>query len=306
MNKKFFDRFCVMFFEGAEGGGGGESVPSAAPAPASSVPVSDGKISKETSIPKPHSLFAESGEESQAPTPAAPSPAVQPQAPAPVAPQLVTLTPEQLRELTGNRNAPSGPAQPTPAPRLVPGSPEYKKLFNVVDITPETYKAFLGVDPEPGQVEALSSLKDAIVKQALTMASAHTKYVEQQLAERFSPVMQFYQAQQQKELEVDFFGKHKDLVPYKDLTATVARQLAANPQVMQGKTREQIFAVVATEVKRLLQTAGVQPGAAPANTPNPAKPASLAMGGGNAPAAPAGSVSGSKKQENPQAKFLFQ
>jgi hypothetical protein len=187
---------------------------------------------------------------------------------------------------------------------LKPGTPEYNKMFNVAEITEDTYRSILGVDPEPQQVQALQGFKQAIVREAVTYAAAYAQNVINEVRQQYAPIQSEFERVQHARLEKAFFAENKDLEPHKDLVVLVAKELGKDPRAFAGKTQKEIFAAVAAETRRVTKTFAPQGGQpAPQGGQQQRQPAGMSMGGGISPGQPP--AGGGKQRVNPTAKKLF-
>jgi len=148
---------------------------------------------------------------------------------------------------------------PPPAPVQQPPTAEeiaqFEKQFNVVRVTPDTYKAILGVAPQSeAQVKALENLLHSAARQGISMS---TYTMQQKMDERFkalesryAPMQDYVTQQQVKALETSFLSAHPDLKDHQALVKEVAVATRANN--IPFKSQQEAFQFVADRARSLL------------------------------------------------------
>lgn len=170
-----------------------------------------------------------------------------------VPPSAVTMTPEQLQTLTQSLRAPAPTAQPATQPAMTEA--EFKKQFNVVDVTPDDYQALLGVAPQnPQQVEKLNHLLQATARQAVTINRTLMDHQLTQLRAEFEsrlgPVTQSHEQQREASIEKNFLTQYPGLADYRPLLREIAT--AAQARGMSFKSEQEMQQFAAAQAGKLL------------------------------------------------------
>lgn len=193
------------------------------------------------------------GDGQQQPPPASGTPeAGQQPPPAPAAPPpLVGLSKEQLAEIVQSSVKAVQPQQQQQYTQE-----DFDRAFNVVKVTPEVLAKF-GLPATPEAAVAFGELTQAIVRQAVTMASYQVENTKRQLLEQFSqeygPARQFAIEQQEQRLKEEFFTSHPDLKGYDPLLVQVKDQLLREGQDFKGD-KQAVFKAVADRTRAIIKS----------------------------------------------------
>lgn len=167
-----------------------------------------------------------------------------------------TLTPEQIAEAINKSSL--GKKLSEPAPQADPFanlSPEQKqaefnRLFNVWEPDEPTIKALLAGGPDA--LRAVASMRDAISKQAVTMASYLVSQLKEELDGRLTPIQGYYAEQQTTKLYEKFYESNADLKPYDAIVRAVVDQMKAGGAKF--SSHEEAFKELATRVKATMKS----------------------------------------------------
>lgn len=195
-------------------------------------------------------------------------------------------------------------AQPAPAAAPEPTLTEeqFEKMFNVFKGDENLVKALTDESPAV-RIKAISTLRDGLIKQAMTMTEYRMKqHLDKLVAERVEPLQTYVSQRQATEFRDDFFKKYPDLTKYELIVEAVSNKLQAKG--FQAESREKVMERFATDaraaVKALLGTNGAPAPDAPTNGTSATaggkpkgKMSTLSSGGHGGQSRPGGSATGS-------------
>ncbi len=172
-------------------------------------------------------------------------------------PSLVGLTKEQLSEIV--RTATTGVAQQVQQgaqPQQQYTQDDFNRIFNVVQVTPETLAKF-GLPATPEAAKAFSELKDAIVRQAVTMSHYLVQQAQEgmtkQFGQEYGVAKQFASEYYENKLKDEFFETHPDLKGYDPLLIQVKDQLLREGQDFKGD-KQAAFKAVAERTRAVIKS----------------------------------------------------
>lgn len=131
---------------------------------------------------------------------------------------------------------------------------DFDKAFQVFNPSTELVNQIVaGGD---GAVQAMTKLRDGLVRQAVTMASYivqdQIEKYEAKFRPQFEPVAKYVTEKQVKELYDDFYDANKDLKPYDSVVQAAVQQLKAEGASF--KTKEEGFKSAADRTRAILKT----------------------------------------------------
>jgi hypothetical protein len=164
-----------------------------------------------------------------------------------------------LQEVIPAARASAAPVQSQQeAPQLT--VEQYEQLFNVWKPSTDLNARLRSDDPTVAN-KAIIEMRDGLIKQASTIAEARIQSLLKEQGDRFAgqltPLQAFYQEQQNRALETEFFEAHKDLEPYAEIVDAVTAKIFSD-----GKqhTKAEAFKMAAdasrSVVKKMLGAAG--------------------------------------------------
>jgi hypothetical protein len=172
--------------------------------------------------------------------------------PAAQQPQVLKLDQETIAAL----RAQSAPApQPQQQPQLDQAALD--KLLNPVRVTPELMKS-LGFDAAtPEQIQGFQNFSNAIVKNAVSVASLMLQRRAEQFTQQLEPIMQHYQQQQAAQTESEFYSTYPQLKNYSALVKAAARQISSTKADGTEKSAKDVFAEISQTVMDTLKASGI-------------------------------------------------
>lgn len=196
----------------------------------------------------------------------------------PTAPQL---TPEAIADAIKKAGIGGQPAQPQQPPKQYTQE-DFDKAFQVFQATPEMITQLLAGGE--GALKVFHSIRDGLVRQAVTMASYviqdQLERYQQEFNPKFSNVEKYVSERQMKELYDEFYSENKDLKPYNTLVETAVQQLKA--EGVQFKTKAEGFKAAAERARQLLKSIPGLNLTSPddgGGAPNPTRMPTLSRGG---------------------------
>lgn len=208
-----------------------------------------------TDSPAPSEVFGGGQQTTQTPdTGVQQQQPTQTQQPTQSAPAAPAITAEMIAEAvkTGVAAVQPKPAPAAPTPEEIA---QFDRQFNVIRVTPDMYKAILGVAPQSQeQLKALEQALHGSAKQAIAMSQyLANQEIEKRLQafqQQMSPVQNFVQQQQHQALETEFYSRHADLKDHGALCKELA--LAAQAQRIPFKSPQEAMDFVANKARSLL------------------------------------------------------
>ena len=169
----------------------------------------------------------------------------------------VGLTPEQLQSLVRGAVSEVTQRQETAEEQIA----RFKKAFNVYEFQPERLKTLGYAEEQLPQVTPFyESLRDGLVKQALTMSQYHIQQVRDEILGQLQPVMQVVRQQEEQRLKQEFLETYKDLKGYEPLLEEIKDKMLG--QNVQFKSKEELFNAIATHARGLIAKITQQQGGA--------------------------------------------
>ena len=160
---------------------------------------------------------------------------------------------------------------------------DFDKAFQVFNPSSDLVNQLIGGGD--GAIQAMTKLRDGLVRQAVTMASyivqdQMEKY-EAKFKPQFEPIQKYVTEKQVKELYDDFYTANKDLKPYDSIVQAAVQQLKG--EGANFKTKAEGFKAAADRARTILKSLpGISldgEGAAGGQSPNPTRMPTLSKGG---------------------------
>jgi hypothetical protein len=198
------------------------------------------------------------------PAQAAPvQPSAQPPAPAVTLPedQLQKIITQSYEMAQRNVQAQQPPPVATPVPTKEQSDEEFAKFFGVPKVDESLYVAILGMKPEnPQQIQALNDFGQALVKQAVRVATFYATQKMREAEAKVAPYVAQLQQQSNTEEQKMFFTKYPDLEPHMDLIGMVKAD--AIRRGISFDTKEKAMDFLAQKTNAILEQ--IRTGKAPA------------------------------------------
>lgn len=159
---------------------------------------------------------------------------------APAAPQPVSLTKEAIQEMLQQV---AKPQQQQQEPQMT--QEELARMLNVFNADQGLLET-LGLKPEA--LPVFNNMLQAVVRQAVTMATVHQQQQMRAMMERFAPLQQFVSQQQEEKYRKEFFESNADLKGFEPLAEAIYTQMI---QEKFSGTKEKVFEEIAKRTRDL-------------------------------------------------------